>query len=122
MNIALIIASLCLIASAHTAAHADVLHMRASWYGPKFHGKLMANGKPFDMHDPTVVAHRKLKFGTTLRLTNPETHRSIVAIVQDRGPYVPGRSLDVSKAAAEALDFVEDGVTELTVEVLSPIP
>lgn len=92
--------------------------VRASWYGPHHHGRLMANGKPFDMFADTA-AHRTLPLGTRLRVTNPDNGRSVEVAVTDRGPYVPGRTLDLSLGAARKLGVVEAGVSRLQVENLS---
>jgi rare lipoprotein A len=94
----------------------------ASWYGEWHHGRTMANGEPFDMHDPTIAAHRTLPFGTQLRITNPATKISQVVVIKDRGPYTddPGRALDLSKAAADRLGFTEDGVASLKVSIINP--
>lgn len=97
--------------------------LKASWYGKKFHGRKMADGSRFNMHDPTIVAHKKLPFGTRLWLTNQETGRSIEVVVRDRGPYVFGRSLDLSFAAAEKLGFRREGHALLTVNYVAvPAP
>jgi rare lipoprotein A len=83
----------------------------------------MADGKNFDMDDPTIVAHKKLPFGTRLWLTNQETGRSIEVVVRDRGPYVPGRSLDLSLAAAKKLGFAREGHAQLVVQYVAvPAP
>jgi rare lipoprotein A len=74
----------------------------ASWYGENFHGRTMANGKPYDMHGYTV-AHRTLRLGTTLCITNPANGRSVRATVTDRGPYVEPRIVDLSKHVADEL-------------------
>jgi rare lipoprotein A len=80
----------------------------------------MANGEPFDMHDPTIAAHRKYPFGTVLRVKNLETGVTHTVVVQDRGPYTddPSRTLDLSKAAARRLGFLENGIANLRVTVL----
>ena len=88
----------------------------ASWYGPRHHGKLMANGRPFDMHADTA-AHPTLPFGTALRLTNPANGRSVKVQITDRGPFIPGRSLDVSYGAALKLGMVKAGVCRLYQEL-----
>lgn len=72
--------------------------VNASYYGNRFHGRLQANGRPFNMNAMTT-AHRSLPFGTRLKVTDPNTGRSAIVTVTDRGPYVAGRSLDLSKAA-----------------------
>lgn len=90
----------------------------ASWYGPGFHGKMTASGEAFDQNSLTV-AHKTLPFGTKLRITNLENNRSILATVNDRGPFIPGRILDGSKRVAEELDYIGTGTAEVKVEVLS---
>jgi|SRR5690554_2378736 len=89
--------------------------MKASWYGPRFHGKLTANGEVYDQMAFTA-AHKWLKFGTLLRITNPANNKSIIVRINDRGPYIPGRHLDLSKAAAMELDIIKKGVAKLKVE------
>jgi len=89
----------------------------ASWYGARFHGRRTASGEPFDMHALTA-AHRTLPFGTLCRVTNRRNGRSVIVRVNDRGPYGKGRVIDVSRAAAEALDLVRAGHAPVTVEVL----
>lgn len=96
---------------------AGLYTMKASWYGWRFAGRRTASGEVFDPQDLTV-AHRTLPFGTRLRLINPETGAQVVARVNDRGPFVAGRDLDVSLAIADRLDFVSEGVETLLVEVL----
>lgn len=89
----------------------------ASWYGGWHHGRLMANGKPFDMYADTV-AHKSLPFGTRLRLTNPTNGRSVIVTVTDRGPYIPGRDVDVSYGVARTLGIVRTGVARLKMEIV----
>jgi rare lipoprotein A len=79
----------------------------------------MANGHRFNMFDPTTVAHKSFPFGTKLRLTNPKTGKSIRVVVRDRGPYIRGRQLDLSFAAAKVLGFVSSGTAALKVERLN---
>lgn len=98
-------------ANAETTCH-------ASWYGPGFNGNTMANGKRFDMNDPTVVAHKALPFGTRLRLTNLRNGRVIHAVVQDRGPYIKGRCVDLSKAGAAKLGFLNAGTARVSIQVI----
>ena len=89
--------------------------MVASWYGPRFHGRKTANGEIFNQLAFTA-AHKKFKFGTLLRLTNPNTEKSIIVRINDRGPFMRGRELDLSKAAATELGIVERGVAKLNIE------
>lgn len=89
----------------------------ASWYGEKYHGRVMANGEPFNMHANTM-AHKNLPFGTQVELKNPETGQVEKAIVTDRGPYVAGRDVDLSYALAERLSLLKKGVGKLVMKVL----
>jgi len=89
--------------------------MKASWYGSRFHGKKTANGEIYDQMAYTV-AHKSFRFGTLLKLTNTKTGKSLVVRVNDRGPYIPRRQLDLSKAAAIELGVIANGVARLKVE------
>ena len=89
--------------------------MRASWYGPGFHGRKTANGERYDQMSFTA-AHKSLKFGTLLKITNLRNHKSVVVRINDRGPYIDGRDLDLSKAAALSLGMVKRGVAKIKVE------
>ena len=80
----------------------------ASWYGPGFHGRLTANGERFDMNELTA-AHKTLPFGTRVLVHNPRTGKEVVVRINDRGPFIKGRMLDLSKAAAKALGFKSRG-------------
>lgn len=91
--------------------------MVASWYGKKFNGRPTASGELFDA-DSLTAAHRTLPFGTMLRVTNPATGRQVVVRVNDRGPWVRGRHLDLSMAAALAIGLRSKGVGAVLVEVL----
>lgn len=92
----------------------------ASWYGPGFHGRKMANGKRFDQNDPTVAAHKTLPLGTKLRVTSKDTGKSIVVEIQDRGPYIWGRELDLSMAAMRRIEPLQNGVVEVQIETIYP--
>jgi rare lipoprotein A len=89
----------------------------ASWYGQPHHGRRTASGQPFDMHQ-LVAAHRTLPFGAHVRVVNLHNGRSVVVRIVDRGPHVPGRVIDVSYAAAEALGMMDRGVARVRLEVL----
>lgn len=89
--------------------------MKASWYGPGFHGRKTANGELYDQMSYTA-AHKSLKFGTLLKITNLRNNKSVVVRINDRGPYVEGRDLDLSKASALALGIVKRGVVRIKVE------
>jgi rare lipoprotein A len=101
--------------SASIIRYIDRGSMKTSWYGPRFHGKLTANGEIYDQNAMTA-AHKSIKFGTLLRVTNPRTNKSIIVRINDRGPYIPGRQLDLSMAAAEELDVISSGVKKLKIE------
>ena len=90
---------------------------RASWYGPGFHGKRTASGERFDMNELTA-AHRTLPFGTRVRVRNVQNGREVVVRINDRGPRIRDRIIDLSKAAAAALDLVQAG--EASVVLFEP--
>ena len=92
--------------------------MKASWYGPKFHGKMTANGEIYDQMAFTA-AHKRLSFGTLLKVTNTKNGRSVIVRINDRGPYIEGRDLDLSKGAAIELGMLRKGVARLKIEELS---
>jgi rare lipoprotein A len=89
----------------------------ASWYGRDFHGGPTASGERYDMNSMTA-AHRTLPFGTRLKVTNLHNGRETVVRVNNRGPYVKGRMIDLSKGAAQALGMVNRGVARVKLEVL----
>lgn len=89
----------------------------ASWYGRKHHGRRTASGERFDERALTA-AHPSLPLGSRARVTNLENGRSVVVRVNDRGPYVGGRIIDLSRAAAKALGITEAGVARVEVEPL----
>lgn len=93
----------------------------ASWYGPSFHGKKTANGETYNMRSMTA-AHKILPFGTTLRVTNLDNNRSITVRVNDRGPFVANRIIDLSRAGAEQLDMVGPGTARVRLESVGTIP
>ena len=90
-----------------------------SLYGKGFAGKPTASGDAFDPERMTM-AHRTLPFGTLVRVTNLENQRSVEVVVNDRGPFVPGRIADLSTAAARQIGMVMDGVVDAVLEVLPP--
>lgn len=93
----------------------------ASWYGPGFQGRETASGPPFDMNAMTC-AHRQLPLGTSVRVTNLLNRRSLILRVNDRGPYVGGRVLDVSRGAAKSLGFLGAGLAPVRIEILTYPP
>lgn len=90
----------------------------ASWYGREFHGRRTASGQIYNMYDLTA-AHPTLPLGTRVMVTHLKKGRSVVVTVNDRGPFVKGRIIDLSYAAARMLDMVQEGVAWVRVEVLS---
>ncbi|GIW45801.1 MAG: hypothetical protein KatS3mg077_3083 [Candidatus Binatia bacterium] len=93
------------------------LVVRASWYGEKFHGRPAANGKSFDASAHTA-AHRSFQLGTKLEVTNPRNGKKVIVEVTDRGPFVPGRDLDLSYGAARELGIVRAGVAKVHIRVI----
>lgn len=93
----------------------------ASWYGPKFHGRRTASGEVFDMHQLSA-AHRTLPLGSWVQVTNLDNGRSIPVRINDRGPFVGGRIIDLSYATARVLDMVEDGLAPVHIVMLHTPP
>jgi len=90
----------------------------ASWYGPPYHNRRGSNGEVYNMHAMTA-AHRTLPLGSIVRVTNLKTEHSALVRITDRGPFVEGRILDLSQAAAKKLDVWQAGVAKVRLEVLS---
>jgi len=90
----------------------------ASWYGKPFHGRRTANGETYDMNELTA-AHKTLPMPTMVRVTNLENGRSMVLRVNDRGPFVNGRIIDVSRRSAQLLGFYRPGTAKVKVEIVS---
>jgi rare lipoprotein A len=91
---------------------------RASWYGRMFHGRKTASGEKFNMNALTA-AHRTLPLASWVRVTNEVNHKSVVVKINDRGPYVKGRIIDLSYAAAAKLGMRQDGTQKVKIEGLS---
>jgi rare lipoprotein A len=89
----------------------------ASWYGEPYHGRPTASGPRYDMNEMTA-AHRTLPFGTLVRVTNLDNGRHATVLINDRGPFVAGRIIDLSRAGAEALESVGPGVVPVRLEVV----
>jgi rare lipoprotein A len=104
------------------AQGADVFRQEgiASWYGREFEGRPTASGEIFDASQMTA-AHPSLPFGTMLVVTNQHNKKSVTVRVNDRGPFVPARIIDVSRAAAEKLDMIVTGTAPVTVESIDKI-
>jgi rare lipoprotein A len=90
----------------------------ASWYGKRFHGRKTASGKNFNMYNNTA-AHRSLPLGTKVRVINLKNGKDILVYINDRGPYVRGRIIDLSYAAARSIGMIEVGIEKVRVEVVS---
>jgi len=91
--------------------------MVCSYYADKFHGRTTSNGETFDMYKLTC-AHKELSFNTELRVTDPDTGKSVDVRVNDRGPFIAGRDLDLSYAAAKQIGLIPYGVRKLQVEII----
>lgn len=116
--------ALCMQGVAHAApsvkSPAPGSHMmrgKASWYGRAHHGRRTASGRPFNMFALTA-AHRTLPFGTRLRVFHEASGRSVDVVIDDRGPYIRGRIIDLSKRAAERLGMLSAGIADVRLERL----
>ena len=92
----------------------------ASWYGPNFHGKATSNREVYDMYDLTA-AHKSLPFGTFLVVTNLNNGKSVTVRINDLGPFVKDRIIDLSYAAAKAVDMIDTGTAPVKLEILTDI-
>lgn len=90
----------------------------ASWYGPGFHGRRTASGERFNQHALTA-AHRSLPFGTRVKVTNLRNGRSVVVRINDRGPHIRGRIIDLSAGAASAIGVKSSGIATISMQVLN---
>ena len=115
-SIALFLAYAC-ATTAPPPQQSEVLHGVASWYGQEFAGRTTANGEIFDPMLLTA-AHRTLPFGTRVRVTSLETGRSVTVRINDRGPFVGGRTVDISRAAAQSIGMIDRGVTKVKMDVI----
>jgi len=102
----------------HDASGLRGEYVVASWYGKKFNGRTTASGESFNMYAMTC-AHRTFRFGTKLRVTNPDNNKSVVVTVNDRGPFIKGRTLDLSYGAAKKIGLIRKGVGRVRMEYLS---
>jgi len=93
----------------------------ASWYGPGFHGRPTASGEIYDQYYLTA-AHQTLPHGTRVRVTNLTNGRSVLVRINDRGPFVDDRIIDLSYAAAQQIGMVKAGVADVKVDVSAPAP
>lgn len=100
------------------AQQGDLLSGKASWYGPDFHNKATASGLSYDMYTFTA-AHRTLPMGTVVKVTDQDNGKSVMVCVTDRGPFVRGRIIDLSYAAAQQINLGNRGVGRVNLEVVS---
>ena len=110
---------LLILTMAITACFAQIQTGKASFYSDKFEGTKTASGERYKKKKLTG-AHKTLPFGTRVKVTNLANNQSVEVVINDRGPYVDGRVIDVSRAAAEKLGFVNQGLAEVKIEVLDP--
>lgn len=94
-----------------------VMYGKASYYGPEFDGRKTANGETFNNREYTA-AHKSLPFGTMVKVTNISNNKFVIVKINDRGPFVAGRVIDLSRIAAEQLDMIRDGVIDVKLEIL----
>jgi rare lipoprotein A len=111
------IATLILIFLSVTLAISQVQTGKASFYADKFEGNPTASGEKYK-HSKLTAAHRTLPFGTRVRVTNLGNNKTVEVVVNDRGPYVDGRVIDLSRSAAQQLDFINAGLADVKVEVI----
>ena len=97
--------------------HRRIIKGVSSFYAEDFHGKLTANGEVYDMYGLTA-AHKTLPLNTICRVTNLKNDKSLILRINDRGPYIKGRILDCSYGAAKKLDFVNQGTTDVKMEII----
>ena len=103
------------------SAHGFVEEGVASWYGPGFHGKKTASGERFNQYNISA-AHKILPLGTEVRVTNLENHRSLILRINDRGPFVDDRVIDLSRGAAQRLGVIGKGTARVRIQSLGDVP
>jgi rare lipoprotein A len=101
----------------YAASFAQIQTGKASFYADKFEGIQTASGEKY-RHNKLTAAHKTLPFGTKVRVTNLASKESVVVVINDRGPYVENRIIDISRSAAEKLGFINDGLAEVSLEVV----
>jgi len=94
-----------------------VMYGKASYYGSEFDGRSTANGETFSNKEYTA-AHKSLPFGSLVKVTNLANNKTVIVRINDRGPYVAGRVIDLSRKAAEDLDMIRAGVIDVKIELL----
>ncbi len=114
-------AGLLLVTTACTAPPSEVAETPdgiASFYGDEFAGRTTANGETYDP-EALTAAHRTLDFDTEVRVTRVDTGASVVVRINDRGPFVDGRVIDLSRRAAREINMIDDGLAEVTLEIVN---
>ncbi len=106
-----------ILAVSFSVTNAEVQLVKASYYADKFHGRKAANGSIYH-RDSLTCAHKTLPFGTVLRVTNPKNQKSVLVTVTDRGPFIKGRTVDLSYAAAHKIGTIQAGVANVEIENL----
>nr|WP_245413759.1 septal ring lytic transglycosylase RlpA family protein [Fulvimarina endophytica] len=100
-----------------SASAASVSGGHASFYGKRFHGRTTANGEKFNMNAMTA-AHKTLPFGTKVKVTNRSNGKSVVVRINDRGPYIRGRVIDLSRGAAAKIGMINSGTANVKIDIL----
>ena len=108
---------LTLFALISTSCFGQTQSGKASFYADKFEGRPTASGEKYK-HSKLTAAHKTLPFGTKVKVTNQSNKKTVEVVINDRGPYVDGRIIDLSKSAAEKLDFITQGLADVTIEVI----
>lgn len=98
----------------------EIWYGMASWYGPRFHGKKTSNGEKYNKRKLTA-AHKELPFNTKVLVTNLQNNKSVVVRINDRGPFVKDRIIDLSEKAAEKIDLKNPGTGYIKIQVLTPM-
>ncbi len=89
----------------------------ASYYADKFVGRTTANGDKYK-HNKLTAAHKTLPFGTKVKVTNLNNKKTVIVVINDRGPFVKGRIIDLSKSAAKKLNFIDEGITKVRIKII----
>ncbi|MGI9319885.1 MAG: septal ring lytic transglycosylase RlpA family protein [Thiogranum sp.] len=119
LNLLLLILVFVMNLKAHAETVMDVQEGEASYYADALHGNKTASGVPYDK-DAMTAAHRSLPFGTKVKVTYLKTGKSVQVVINDRGPYVKGRIIDLSRAAARVLGLIGDGHGRVRLEGCAP--
>jgi rare lipoprotein A len=104
----------------HPSARASELEGLASYYAEPYHGRRTASGEVFDTYKAMTAAHRTLPFNTVVRVQNMANGKAVQVRINDRGPFIAGRIIDLSVRAARAIDMLRSGVVLVTLQILSP--